>query len=367
VRLAVDARELEGHPTGVGRVLSGLLRAWPAVDELLLFARAELALPAIEAVHSVRRVPGPGLLPGALWEQLVLPGAVARAGADLLISPAYGMPWNTPCPAVVGMHDCACFALADEFRPRERVRRQWLARLAARRAEFLFMGSDFAADEAHRHLGVARERMLVLPYGVGPEFRPPPAERVAEVAARHELAGRTVLFVGAHLQRRLLPSLAHAVRRLAAARPDLRLALVGERPAAAEALDLPADRVHWLGWVDDADLPALYAAATVVAYPSTYEGFGLPVLESLACGTPVVTSAAGSLAEIYPDRAWIVPNDSPDEWEHALATLLDSAQERSRWSQRAVTWASERDWTLAAQRLREAIRSIVEVEVEVEA
>lgn len=362
MRLAVDARELEGHPTGVGRVLSGLLGAWPHEDELLLIARRPLALPGIAARHSTLLHPGVLPLPGTLWEQLVLPDVVARAGADLLISPAYGMPWNTPCPTVVGMHDCACFELADEFRPRERIRRQWQARIAARRAEFLFMGSEFAAAQARHYLDVDPSRLLVLPYGVTSEFRPPARERIEEIAQRYGLGGRTVLFVGAHLQRRMLPALAGAVERLARARPDLRLALVGRKPDAERlpGLDLPPDRLIWLGWVDDADLPAIYAAATVVAYPSTYEGFGLPVLEGLACGTPVVTSAAGSLSEIYPGRAWIVPDDRPEEWERALATLLDSPAERERMTAVAQPWAASRDWSAASAALRERLAGLAE-------
>jgi glycosyltransferase involved in cell wall biosynthesis len=360
--MAVDARELERHPTGVGRVLSGLLSAWPEHDEILLVARRPLALPRIPARHSTILHPGALLLPGTLWEQLVLPDVVARAGADLLLSPAYGMPWNAPCPTVVGMHDCACFALADEFRPRERIRRQWAARLAARRAEFLFMGSQFAADEAHRYLGVERDRLAVLPYGVDSRFRPPAASEVEEVARRYGLEGRIVLFVGAHLQRRMLPALAGAVERLARDRPDVRLALVGQKPEAERlpGIDLPPERMLWLGWVDDADLPAIYAASTVVAYPSRYEGFGLPVLEGLACGAPVVTSEAGSLAEIYQGKAWVVPNDRPDEWERAIATLLDSPAEREHMSGAAQAWAAHREWSAASQALRARLQRTLE-------
>jgi glycosyltransferase involved in cell wall biosynthesis len=220
------------------------------------------------------------------------------------------------------------------------------------------MGSEFAAQEARGYLGIEPSRSLVLPYGAGRRFGPQSAEAVRSAAERFGMRGRTVLFVGAHLQRRMLPELAEAVGRLARARPDLRLCLVGERPEAQDgaAVALPADRVQWLGWVDDEDLPAVYAAATVVAYPSTYEGFGLPVLEGLACGTPVVTSHAGSLGEIYPGRAWVVASDRPEAWESALATLLDSEKVREKWSTRALAWAATRRWETAAAMLRERLQ-----------
>jgi glycosyltransferase involved in cell wall biosynthesis len=95
----------------------------------------------------------------------------------------------------------------------------------------------------------------------------------------------------------------------------------------------------------------VYAAATVVAYPSAYEGFGLPVLEALACGTPVVASDAGSLSELFAGRAWLV-DDRRESWRNALARLLDDADERRRWVERALPWAQRHDWGAAARLLR---------------
>ena len=375
LHIAVDAREIEGHPTGVGRVLDGLLGAWPEIDRLTLIARSQPhdgSWEASAARVQVELFPGPRRLPGSAWEQIQLPAAVRRLGADALLSPAYGMPALSPCPTAVGMHDCASEARPQDFRARERWRRRLFARIAARRAAFLFMGSEFAAREAEHRLGVPRSRSLVLPYGVEARFTPASADTVAAVRRRYGLSGRTVLFVGAHLRRRNLGNLIEIVADLAEQRDDLHLCLVGEAPATLAAAQTDAelprwegiagrlgDRVRWLGYVEETDLPALYSAATLVAYPSRYEGFGLPVLEALASGTAVVAAAVGSLPEVFEDRVWLIDPTHTEQWRYAMRTLLDDEAERGRWVARASEWARGRTWGLAANRLRKRLETSV--------
>jgi glycosyltransferase involved in cell wall biosynthesis len=247
------------------------------------------------------------------------------------------------------MHDCACEATPYEFGWRERRRRQWVARRACSAATYLFTGSRFAADEIERWYGVSRARIVTAPYGLGSSFRHVEEARVDSVRQRYALHGRNVLFVGAPLQRRNLDGLAETMRELRATRPDVDLCCVGpQRDGAAHSEDAA---LRWLGYVPEEDLAAVYAAATVVAYPSAYEGFGFPVLEALACGTPVVASAAGSLPEIFGGRAWLV-DDSRAQWIEALSTLLDDDRERRRRADQARPWALRRNWGPAARLLR---------------
>ena len=353
--IAVDARELEGHPTGVGRVLEGLLEAWPEGDQLDLICRSRPRLATLRKNWRVTLRPGPVGMPGWIWEQTILP-QVAR-GATALLCPGYGMPRFAPCPTAVGMHDCAPFELPETFAWRERRRRQVVARVAARRAAFLLMGSHFAAQQAQLHLGVPPDRLLVLPYGLTSTFTPPTQQQIQAIRARYGLRGRVVLFVGSNLQRRRLPQLIERIARLARTRDDLSLCVVGDSPERAGSEAGPTERsaLRRLGYVPDEHLAALYGAATVVAYPSRYEGFGFPVLEALACGSPVVASATSSLAEIYPGRAWLVQDDDPEQWETALAALLDDPSEHARWCERAQDWARARTWHQGAQMVRECL------------
>ena len=293
-------------------------------------------------------------MPGAVWEQAILPRQLRHDGVEALFSPAYGMPVNAPCGVVVGMHDCACEATPWEFGWRERRRRQWVARRASSRARFLFTGSRFGADEIERWYAVPKRRVVTAPYGLDDSFRrlrPGDVERVRE---HYGLEGRNVLFVGAPLGRRNLARLAQTISELRRTRADLGLCFVGPRRGGEDAANGDA-QPRWLGYVPSEDLPAVYAAATVVAYPSRYEGFGFPVLEALACGTPVVASRAGSLPEIFGGKAWLV-DDSPEQWSAALATLLDDESERERRIATARPWALRRDWGSAARLLRHLLR-----------
>ena len=173
------------------------------------------------------------------------------------------------------------------------------------------------------------------------------------VRAREDygLDGRSVLFVGAPLGRRDLAALARAIDEIRATRPDVRLYGVGPKGLAVG----PVAPMRWLGYVPEEDLAAVYAAATVVAYPSTYEGFGFPVLEAIACGTPVVASAAGSLPEIFAGKAWLV-DDRREQWVEALETLLDDDNERDRRVREAQPWALGRRWDATARLVRRLLQ-----------
>lgn len=360
MRFGIDARELTGQPTGVGRVLAGLLDAWPVDDDIVLYAREPLPWSFLSGNRRSRIIAGPRGLPGALWEQSVLPRQLRRDGITAFFSPAYGMPVKAPCGVLVGMHDCAAEATPEEFGWRQRWRRRWTARWASRRAAYLLVGSHFSADEIRRWYGAPRSRIVTADYGVASTFTQVGEAEIATARRTYELPEQSILFVGAPLGRRCLPQLIDVVEELARARPGLQLCIVGPRregSTANDAMRSDGNAVRWLGFVPETDLPGLYAASTVVAYPSTYEGFGFPVLEALACGTTVVASDNGSLSEIFADRACLV-GDNPSDWATALGGLLDDPQARQRYIDAALPWARSRDWAPAARLVRRLLVDI---------
>jgi glycosyltransferase involved in cell wall biosynthesis len=312
-RVGVVAAELEGERTGVGRVLEGLLEG---VLELPLDWQWRLFFQGHPFDHPLwadpRFVPVFSGRAGSrvAWEQLVLPLALTRHRLDLLYSPAYSLPpWRGP--RVVSLHDLSFERLPEEFAPRERWRRRLLARWAAHRAARVLVDTGRVRREVVDLYRLDPGRVGVLPLPVDPRFRPAAAaevERDLEALAGLGVEPPYLLHAGTLLDRRCLPLVLQTFARLAPERPGLTLVLAGadrlrdrcrlQREADATGM---ADRVRHLGWVADRVLPALYRHAELSLYLSTYEGFGLPPLESLACGTPVVVHGAPGLDELWPD------------------------------------------------------------------
>jgi alpha-1,3-rhamnosyl/mannosyltransferase len=317
MRIGVDARELGGQTTGVGRYLQRLLQEWGATGVahqwILYSPDGRLAVPAgLDA--EVVRVPGAG---GTRWEQGALARAVRADRPDLFFAPGYSAPLCLPCPVVVVMHDVSFAAHPEWFRWREGLRRRWLARQTARRARTVVTVSAFSQDEIVKHLGVEAGRIRVIPHGVG---RPAPSDP----GSREPV----VLFAGSIFNRRHLPALLDGFARLAERRPDVRLEIVGaDRTHPAQQIDARiarlgcAGRVRRRDWVPDEMLSALYARASVFAFLSEYEGFGLTPLEALAAGVlPVVLDTAVARQVLADAALYVARTDAP-----LVADALDAA------------------------------------------
>ncbi|MGE3191300.1 MAG: glycosyltransferase family 4 protein, partial [Vicinamibacterales bacterium] len=286
MRIAVDARELCHRPTGVGRYLGELLTEWAASPEAsrhewVLYAHAAPAVPAPWA-DRVRVVPGAG---GTRWEQWDFARRLAADRPDVLFAPAYTAPLTAPCPVALTVHDVSFYALPDEFRFREGVRRRAVTRWSARRARVVLTDSAFSRQEIVRRLGIPPARIRAVPLGL--RLTPPPPQAPPREPV--------VLYVGSILPRRHVDLLVGAFARGVWPRvPGARLEVVGEnrlpRPgdldrAAREAGGGPAP-VAFRSYVDEATLAGLYARASVFAFLSAYEGFGLTPLEAMAAGVP---------------------------------------------------------------------------------
>jgi len=295
-----------------------------------------------------------------LWfEQIGVPRAAARLRADLLHVPYFAPPLVSPIPVVATVLDIIPLLL-PEYRGGTAVRAYMrLVARAARRAQHVIAISDDSRADIIDRLGCAPEQVTAIPLAAGVQYRPlDRARAAAEVAERYGLCGPFVYYVGGLDARKNVPTLLCAWARLRhAGGPVAQLAIAGRALGNDTRLfpDLNG-MIAELGIQDSvaridvplADNPLLYSAATAFAFPSRYEGFGLPPLEAMACGTPVVVSSASSMPEVVGDAALMAAPDDVPGWAVALWRLLGDAALREDLRRRGFMRAAQFSYARAA-------------------
>jgi glycosyltransferase involved in cell wall biosynthesis len=362
--IALDAR-LVGYAAGIARY---------AV--LLAAGLADLDGPERYVILRGRRGPrgnlgGPDVLqrrcltpPHHKLERWTLPiDVLARPPLPALlhsidhVAPAWG-PWRS----VLTLHDLA-FLLYPETHTAASRAYYATAGESARRAQRVIAVSQRTASDAVRLLGVDPARMKVVHEAASPAFFPRPRDELAPIASRLGFAADRpyALFVGTLEPRKNVPLLLDAfglVRR----QLDVQLVLVGARSwldapiVSAHARSGVGDAARFVGWVDEADLAVLYSHAGAMVLPSLYEGFGLPVLEAMACGAPVVCSNAGPLLEVAGDAAVLLPASDPGAWANAMLQVLTSPARQEELRARGFARAAAFSWERAARATREVYR-----------
>jgi glycosyltransferase involved in cell wall biosynthesis len=353
MRIGIDARELCGRATGVGRYLGGLLREWSTgtragSHEFVLYAPEPIALALDPVRFTTRVVAGAG---GSWWEQVQAPRAAAADRLDAWFAPAYTAPLRLTVPIVVAIHDLSFVAHPEWFRFREGVRRRWLTRQAAHKATSVITISQFTKRELIEQLDVPEGRIFVIPPGIDA----PGSMLDAGRGAPHEAASSKVLFVGSIFNRRHVTDLVRAFAPIARAHPGASLDIVGDhrsyphqdvgRTIAIEALEAQV-RLHQ--YVTDEQLRGLYANARAFAFLSEYEGLGLTPLEALAAGVPPVLLDTAVARESCNGAALYVPVGDLRATTRALESLLFDETVRARILDAAPGVVAKYNWTRAA-------------------
>jgi glycosyltransferase involved in cell wall biosynthesis len=340
----VNARISLAPLTGVNRYLAEVLAAWPGEPPSLL-------RPPAWAASGV---------PGHLWEQLVLP---RRLGGELLWSPVHSGPVGY-APQVVTVHDIVPLDHPEWLHPRfVRWYRWMLPRLLGPAARLIAV-SGFTRDRVVATLGIDPGRIEVIPLGVNPRFAPADADAIERMRASLGLAEhRYVLSLGSLEPRKNLSGLLEGWRRALPRLPaDLHLAVAGA--AGRRAVFGDAEVGEWpprclpLGRVDDAWLPALYSGADCFAYLSHYEGFGLPPLEAMACGTPALVSDIEVFREISGDAALRAAPRDPDAIAHQLVRISAESELAREYVERGRLRAAGFRWEDTAIATAEVLRRV---------
>lgn len=352
---------------GISGYIANLLRALPAADPALrytVFAGPQAALPAdsrLRVRRSAWRTERP--LARILWEQIAQPLALERDRPDLVHQLAFVAPVLARRPFVVTVYDLSFVHFPERLPPARRRYLRLLTRWSCQRARRVIAISRSTAADLTATFGLSPERIDVAVPGVDEAFHPLPRAEIEAFRARAGLPDRFLLYLGTLEPRKNLPLLLRAYAALPASdRSAAPLVLAGARGWMVDAIDRALDEhdlrgsVRLPGYVPAQDLPLWYNAAEALVYPSLFEGFGLPVIEAMACGIPALVADTSSLPEAVGDMGVCLPPDDAAAWTNALAhTLHDTvwraeAGQRGRERAREFTWARTAAQTVASYR-----------------
>jgi glycosyltransferase involved in cell wall biosynthesis len=297
------------------------------------------------------------------WTLVGLPRAAASAAVDILHAPAYTAPFWSPAPVVLAIHDISYERNPKWYPYRRDPLRRAFYRWSARAADHIVTCSSFSASEISEMYGLPPGRITVVPLGVSGDFA---AADGLPCALPAEVTTPFLLHVGDIHERRNLAVAVNAVlegRRHFGALPALSLVLAGTDRGAADALSAIAvgagapDAVVRLGRVEEPLLHALYRCATALIYPSRYEGFGFPVVEAMACGTPVIASRAASIPELTGDAAILLDPDDDRSWTDAVIRIVTDEELRRELGRRGATRARLFTWARTARGTMDVYRT----------
>jgi glycosyltransferase involved in cell wall biosynthesis len=356
--VALDARKL--FDGGIGTYIRGLVGAlavlYPGDEWTVLVDPRDLGRARWPGAVRER-----GVRAGkyGIAEHFAVPAAARRAGAELLHSPHYTLPLAWGGPSVVTIHDLIHIRFARFHPPGAALYARFMAGLAVTRARIVIADSLATQRDVMQLLGAPARKLRVVPLGVSPEIRPMDLDALARFRAERRLPEGYVLYVGARKRHKNLELLLRAWAAMhPAERPPLvfsGLAWVAGDPLAALADTLGiAGCIRFSGELhDDTELSCLYGGAALLVQPSLAEGFGLPPLEAMACGVPVLASDAGSLPEALGNAAAFLPPREPERWAAAVKRLLADQELRASLVRRGQARAWDFTWEATARRTYE--------------
>jgi glycosyltransferase involved in cell wall biosynthesis len=369
VRIGIDGRYIADHFPGIGRYTYNLATKLPELapdTDFVLFHNPRLLntrydLGRLASFSNLRPQPA-GIPIRSLKEQHQFRSLAKALSLDLFHSPYYVMPYWLPCPSVVTMYDLIPLIYPHSLPHRWS---SWAFRatasLATRRASRIIAISESTRKDLARFFGTSADKTTVIHLAPDDSFRPLDRHQWEDTIRAYGLPERYMLYLGINKPHKNLVFLLQVFGEL---RTDTKLVLAGKEDrrypqAREEARRLGlGDRVVFLGDVPENDLPRIYNGAQVFVFPSLYEGFGLPVLEAMACGTPVVCSTSSSLPEIVGDAAITLDPQDRESWRTALTEVLKNEELRGELKAKSLAQANRFSWEKTARDTLNVYRSV---------
>ena len=368
MRIAIDARKLRDY--GIGTYVRNLLRYLSRIDhttEYVLLCQGEDCGFEEELGENFRSVVenAPAY---SIREQISVPVALRREGIDLFHAPHYVLPPLTPCKSVVTIHDCIHLRF-PQYLPHRLGSAYARASMwtAAHRSNRVLTVSEASKRDILRYFRIPESKIDVIYNAIDERFgQTPPAEEIARVRERYQLNDPFVLYAGnikPHKNLERLIEAFHTLRR--GGFDEVKLLIIGDEISKYASLRRAVHKhklhkhVRFFGFVSDQTLAALYRLAAVFVFPSLYEGFGLPPLEAMASGTPVITSNVSSLPEVVGDAALLIDPYEPDAIADAMARVLTDTTLQEDLRTKGYARVREFSWERSIARVREIYEEVL--------
>lgn len=370
MRIGFDGTPLLGQRSGVGyytgNLLSALMEVQPEWEYLLYSNRPLNGLepPLPKAQRSNQRYFSRSRW---LWMQTILPSVIRDSQPNLCHFTNALAPLWQPAPYVLTIHDASLFVYGEYHPWARHLTMRLTLPIVARRAAAIITVSQHSRDDLIRVLNLDPAKIHVVYEAAADAFRPvEDPHQLAALRRKYALPDQFLLYVGTLEPRKNLLRLLRAVARLRDEGLPHQLVLAGGMGWMMESFEQEVnalglqEAVHYLGYIPSEDLPGLFSLATVFTFPSLYEGFGLPPLEAMACGAPVLTSKSSSLAEVCGDAAYLVDPHSVEAIAAGLAELLRDAELRECLRAKGLQRAATFSWRRAACETGEIYRQVVQ-------
>ena len=359
MNVAVDARNLIGSRTGVGRYLQKLLEDFTEIsdDSFFIYSHDVIVEKIEHDRYHYKVLSGHPLV----WKQLLMPVHQLRYNYDLVFVPTYSSPVFYPGKVLLTIHDLIFTKHPEWANWKQAVRFRAIVPKTAKFADRIIAVSEATRKDIIELTGVSSTKIDVVYLGVEDKFRSLTEDTLNIFRDKYNIRYPYILHVGSIHPRRNIKRLCQVFRRLKEEKKiNHHLVLAGldldHTSQLSSYLELPD--IHWVGYVPEEDLVGFFNAADLFIYPSLYEGFGLPVLEAMACGTPVITSNVSSLPEVAGDAALLIEPDDEEDMMRAISRILSEKSLAREMAEKGLERSKQYTWEKTSEQTLQIIQSM---------